>query len=110
MGCETMKKSLELEKQRYRGLLEQRVVDTGEAKLAADSARAANAILQKAIKEYDVWTPIFSLIVAHAKRLLAIRAFVCVNMEPRFRKVIFGHVHPTVPVSLLCFPPAACEA
>lgn len=54
MGCETMKKSLELEKQRYRGLLEQRVVDTGEAKLAADSARAANAILQKAIKEYDV--------------------------------------------------------
>lgn len=49
-----MKKSLELEKQRYRGLLEQRVVDTGEAKLAADSSRAANAILQKAIKEYDV--------------------------------------------------------
>jgi hypothetical protein len=86
MGCETMKKSLELEKQRYRGLLEQRVVDTGEAKLAADSARAANAILQKAIKEYDVWTPIFSLIFAHAKRLLAIRAFVCVNMESRFKK------------------------
>ncbi len=54
MGCETMKRSLELEKQRYRGLIESRVVQTGEAKTASDGARASNAILQKAIKEYDV--------------------------------------------------------
>ena len=54
MGCETMKKSLELEKQRYRGLLEKRVEVSAEEKTALDGTRAANAILQKAIKEYDV--------------------------------------------------------
>jgi hypothetical protein len=54
MGCETVKKSLELEKQRNRGLLEKRIEGTSEARLAADDARASNAIMQKAMKVYEV--------------------------------------------------------
>lgn len=53
-GCETVKKTLELEKQRHRSLLERRVELQVDEKEASEGLKAATTSQQKAAKAYEV--------------------------------------------------------